>query len=178
MKRLALLKEALPSLARVGLLWNPDNLSFAFQFKETQAAARILGIELQSLPATSAADFEGAIKAAADGRADAVILTSDTIQTSERAKLVAMAMRHRLPVVGEFREIADAGAIMSYGPSRADMWRRAAGYVDRILKGTNPGELPVEQPTRFDLVINLKTAKALGLELPPMLLARTDEVIE
>ncbi len=177
-KRLEILKETLPRLNCVAMLWNPNNASLALQFKETQAAAQVLGLQFQSLPATTLDDFEPSIKAAANARCDAVISTSDTIQISQRAKIVATAIRHGLPVIGEFREIADAGAILSYDPSRADMWRRAAEYVDKILKGTKAGDLPVEQPTRFDLVINVKTAKALGLPIPPTLLARADEVIE
>jgi len=177
-KRLEILKETLPRLNCVAMLWNPNNASLALQFKETQAAAQVLGLQFQSLPATTLDDFEPSIKTAANARCDAVISTSDTIQISQRAKIIATAIRHGLPVIGEFREIADAGAILSYGPSRADMWRRATEYVDKILKGTRAGDLPVEQPTRFDLVINLKTAKTLGLEIPPTLLARADEVIE
>ena len=178
MKRLELLKEALPSSTRVAMLWNPANPSLALQFEGTRAAAQNLGLDLQSLPAGRTEDFEPAIRAAANARADAVITTSDSVQVSRRAEIVVIAARYRLPVMGEFVEIARAGALLSYGPSRQDLWRRSAGYVHKILNGTKPGELPVEQPTKFDLVINLNTAKALGLTIPPTLLARADEVIE
>ena len=177
-KRLEILREALPHLSRVAMLWNPDNVSLALQFKEAEAAARTLGIQFQSLPAKTVDDIEPSIKAAANARCDAVISTSDTMQISHRTQIITTAMRHGLPVIGEFREIAAAGAIVSYGPSRVDMWRRAAEYVDKILKGTKAGDLPVEQPTRFDLVINLKASRALGLNVPPTLIARADEVIE
>jgi putative ABC transport system substrate-binding protein len=177
-KRLEILKETLPRLNRVGILWNPGNASLALQFKETEEAAGALGIQLQSLPAMTVSDFESSIRSAADTGCDAIISTSDTLQISQRAQIVASAMRYRLPVVGEFREIVMAGALLSYGPSRGEMWRRAAEYVDKILRGTMAGDIPVEQPTRFELLINVKTAKALGLDISPMLRARADEVIE
>jgi putative ABC transport system substrate-binding protein len=177
-KRLEVLKETLPHLTRVAMLWNPKNASLALQYKETEAAARQLGLRLHSLPAVTMADFDIGIKAAAETGADAVITTSDANQVSQRARIVELALRNRLPVVGEFREIAAAGALLSYGPNRVDMWRRAAGYVDKIFKGTKPSDLPVEQPTRFELIMNSKTARTLGLTIPPTLLARADEVIE
>ena len=116
--------------------------------------------------------------AAAKARADAIFASSDAVQTTNRARIAALAIQHKLPLSAEFKIVASAGALFTYGPSVADLWRRAGGYVDRILKGEQPGDLPVQQPTKFELVINLKTAKALGLTVPPTLLAQADEVIE
>jgi putative tryptophan/tyrosine transport system substrate-binding protein len=116
--------------------------------------------------------------AAAKARADAIFASSDAIQTANRAHIAALAIQHKLPLCAEFKIVASAGALFTYGPSVADLWRRAGGYVDRILKGEQPGDLPVQQPTKFELVINLKTAKALDLTVPPTLLARADEIIE
>lgn len=116
--------------------------------------------------------------AAAKARADAIFASSDAIQTTHRAHVAALAIQHKLPLSAEFKIVASAGALFTYGPSVADLWRRAGGYVDRILKGEQPGQLPVQQPTTFELVINLRTAKALGLTVPPTVLARADEVIE
>ena len=177
-KRLEILKEALPHLRRVAMLSNPANASLVLQVSETEAAARLLGVQFKAIAVKSSDDLETGVEAALAVRADAIITTSDSIQVSERARIVELAMRNRLPVIGEFREIAGAGALLSYGPNRVDMWRRAGDYVDKILKGARPNDLPIEQPTRFELLINLKTAKALGLEVPPTLLARADEVIE
>jgi len=177
-KRLELLREIVPGLVRVAMLWNPTNDSLVLQFRETETAARILNLQLQSLPVTTASEFSNAVKAAREARAGALITTSDSVQVGQRAEIAKLAVESRLPLMGEFREIAEAGAILTYGPSRTDMWRRAAGYVDKILKGAKPTELPVEQPTRFELILNLKTAKALDLAVPPTLIARADEVIE
>ena len=163
------------------MLWNPANPSLALQFEGTKAAAQNLGLDLQSLLCrTNAEDFEPAIRAAANARADAVITTSDSVQVSRRAEIVVIARALRTSGHGRVRNRGgqSGGALESYGPSRQDLWRRSAGYVHKILNGTKPGELPVEQPTKFDLVINLNTAKALGLTIPPTLLARADEVIE
>jgi putative tryptophan/tyrosine transport system substrate-binding protein len=177
-KRLELIKEALPGLVRVAMLWNSTNASLALQFKETQTAARLLGIELLSLEATNIAEILSQVEAAAVAHTDALITVGDPIQTGRDAEIITLATRLRIATIGEFKEFAVAGAIMSYGPSRTDMWRRAAGYADKILKGAKPADLPVQQPTRFELVINLKAAKALGLTVPASLLARADEVIE
>jgi ABC-type uncharacterized transport system substrate-binding protein len=177
-KRLEILKEALPHLRRVAMLSNPANASLVLQVSETEAAARLLGVQFDAIAAKSSDDLEAGIEAALAVRADAIITTSDSMQVSERARIVELAMRNRLPVIGEFREIAGAGALLSYGPNRVDMWRRAGDYVDKIFKGARPNDLPVEQPTRFELLINLKTARMLGLTVPPTLLARADEVIE
>ena len=177
-KRLELLKEALPRLARVAVLWNPNNASVHLKFRETVSAARLLSLQLQSLEARVPGDLETQFQAAARARTDALITADDQFLSSQRVKIVSLAMHHRLPVASEFREFAEAGGLCSYGPSLTDMARRTAIYVDRILKGAKPADLPVEEPTKFELVINLKTAKALGLTIPRSLLLQADQVIE
>jgi ABC-type uncharacterized transport system substrate-binding protein len=177
-KRLELLKELLPRLARVAVLWNAANPYPALVFKETQAAGRTLGIEVQSLEVRDPRDFDGAFEALRRQRPDALITVEDPL-TFNYMKLIAdFAAGQRLPTLHGFREDVAAGALMSYGANLADLFRRAAGYVDKILRGAKPADLPVQQPTKFELVINLTTAKALGLTVPPSLLARADEVIE
>ena len=177
-KRLQLSGEIVPGLTRLAFLWDPNNASIALQFKETEAAGRAVGVQVQSVEVTTVAQIEAGMLAAAKARADAIFASSDAIQTANRAHIAALAIQHKLPLSAEFKIVASAGALFTYGPSVADLWRRAGGYVDRILKGEKPGDLPVQQPTKFELVINLKTAKALGLTVPPTLLARADEVIE
>jgi putative ABC transport system substrate-binding protein len=177
-KRLEILKAALPGLARIAVLGNPTNVSVQLKVKETASAARLLGLQFQSLEVRVPDDLETQIQAAARARADALVTADDQFLSSQRAQVVALAMRHRLPVASEFSEFAEAGSLRSYGPSLTDLARRTATYVDRILKGAKPGDLPIEQPTKFELVINLKTAKALGLTIPPSLLRRADQVIE
>jgi putative tryptophan/tyrosine transport system substrate-binding protein len=177
-KRLELLKELLPRLARVAVLWDAANPSAATVFKETQRAGRTLGIEVQSLEVRGPDDLDGAFEAARKQRPDAMITAEDPLTFSYRKRIADFATRQQLPSLSELREFAAAGGLISYGANRTDLSRRAAGYVDKILKGANPADLPVQQPTKFDLVINLTTAKALGLEIPPTLLARADEVIE
>jgi ABC-type uncharacterized transport system substrate-binding protein len=177
-KRLELLKETLPKLARVAVLWNPSNASVVLKFKETEAAARVLGVQLQSLQVQRPSDLESAFQAASHARTDALVTADDQFLSSQRVQIVGLAMRHRLPMASEFREFAVAGGLISYGPSLTDLARRAAVYVDKILKGAKPGDLPIQQPTKFELVVNLKTAKALGLTIPQTLLQRADQVIE
>jgi len=177
-KRLEILKEAVPRASRVALLSNPRNASLVLQVKEAEAAAQIIGLELQLLPVQDVRDLEPSIKAAAEGRANAIITTSDNIQVIQRAQIVNLAMGYQIPVIAEYREIAEAGALLSYGPSRQDSWLRAAAYVDKILDGAKAADLPIEQPSRFELVINLKSARNLSLEISPYLLSRADEVIE
>jgi putative ABC transport system substrate-binding protein len=177
-KRLELLKELSPGLARVAVLWNAANPYPARVFKETQAAGRTLGIEVQSLEVRSANDFDGAFEAARTQRPDALITVEDPLTVDYRKRIADFAVANRLPSLYGFREFAIAGGLMSYGANIADLVRRAAGYVDKLLKGAKPADLPVEQPTTFELIINLKTAKALGLQVPPTLLARADEIIE
>ena len=177
-KRLELLKETNPKFSRVAVLWNPESPGLSLAFKESQAAARALGLELQSLEVKGPEDFESAFKAAADKRTGALLVPSFPFFMSHRAKLVELAVKSRLSAIYADREYVEAGGLMSYGPSLADLYRRAASYVDKILKGRKPADLPVEQPTKFEFVINLKAAKQIGLTIPPNVLARADKVIK
>jgi putative ABC transport system substrate-binding protein len=177
-KRLQLLTEALNKVSRVAVLMNPGNQSNLFFLKETQTAARVLGVQIQPLEVRNPDEFERAFEAAARGRADALMAFDDPVIHSYRKRIVALAAKRRLPAMYGTREFADDGGLMAYGPHRPDLYRRAATYVDKILKGAKPADLPVEQPTRFELVINLKTAKALGLTIPPSVLVRADQVIQ
>ena len=177
-KRLEVIRDAIPGLTRLALLWNPENPSLALQFEETEEAANKLGLELLSLRVITLTDIRSAIAAASQAQAHAICATSDGVQTANRALIAKLAIDHMLPLMGEFKTVAEAGALLSYGPAVDDLWRRAAEYADRILRGENPAELPIQRPTKFELVINLKTARAIGLIVPPMLLARADVVIE
>jgi putative ABC transport system substrate-binding protein len=177
-KRLELLKEAIPKVLRVAVLSNPANPGHPIMLKEMDVAAHTLKVELQRLEARSPNDFKGAFQAATQGRVEGFIALDDGLFFSERVQIVALVARSRLPAVYGFRETAEAGGLMVYGANLRDQWRRAASYVDKILKGAKPADLPVEQPTKFELIINLKTAKALGLTIPPSLLQRADQVIE
>jgi putative tryptophan/tyrosine transport system substrate-binding protein len=177
-KRLELLKELLPRLARVAVLWNAANPYSALVFKQVQAAGTILGIEVQSLEVRQPDDFDGAFETVRRQHPDALMTVEDPLTINHRKRIANFAIGELLPTLQGFREFVAAGALMSYGANVIDLARRAAGYVDKILKGANPADLPVEQPTKFDLVINLTTAKTLGLTVPPSLLARADEVIE
>jgi putative ABC transport system substrate-binding protein len=176
-KRLELLKEAIPGILRVSILWNPENPSSVSGFKETQEAARTLAMQLQSLKVRSADDFAGAIQAATKAKARALTVVSDSLMFSNRRRLLELASKNKLPTMHTQSLWVDAGALMSYGTNFPDLYRRAAIYVDKILKGAKPAELPVEQPMKFELVINLKTAKQIGLTIPPNVLARADKVI-
>jgi putative ABC transport system substrate-binding protein len=177
-KRLELLKEILPRLVRVAVLWNAANPYPAIVFKETQAAGRRLAIEVQSLELRSPDDFDGAFDKARRQRPDALIAVEDPLTNSLYKRIVEFAATEQLPSLHGIKEEAEAGGLISYGASLPDLFRRAAGYVDKILKGAKPADLPVQQPTKFELVINLKTAKTLGLQVPDKLLAIADEVIE
>jgi putative tryptophan/tyrosine transport system substrate-binding protein len=177
-KRLELLKEAVPTLARVAVLWNATNPVKVLDWHETQAAASALGLQLHSLEVRGPPDFAGAFDAAPRDRADALVVLPDGLINSHRKQIVDFATARRLPGMYPYREFVDAGGLMSYAPSYVDLFRRAAVYVDRILKGTKPADLPVEQPTKFELVLNMKTAQALGLALPPSILFQADEVIK
>jgi putative ABC transport system substrate-binding protein len=176
-KRLELAKEALPGLAHVAIIWSPNNASVALRFKETEAAARAMGLKLHSIEAPQPKEFDTDLEAAARAGAQALITTEGALMLGQRAEIIRAALKHRLPAISGLRVFADAGSLLSYGPDNPDLWRRAAGYVDKILAGTRPADLPVEQPTKFELVVNLKTATALGLSIPPSLLQRADEVI-
>jgi putative ABC transport system substrate-binding protein len=177
-KRLELLKELLPRLSRVAVFWNAANPYPAIVFKETQAAGRTLGIEVHSLEVRGPDDLDGAFAAARQQHPDALISVEDPLTFTYRKRIADFAVAEQLPSLHGISEEVKAGALISYGANQPDLIRRAAGYVDKILKGAKPADLPVQQPTTFELVINLKTARALGLEVPPTLLARADEVIE
>jgi len=177
-KRLGLLKEAVPHISRVAVLWNPSHSEASASFRETEGATRALGLSLESIEVRSAADLEGAFRRAVARHADALTVLLDPVTLLNEAKVAELAARSRIPSIFYERRFATAGGLMAYGPLDEDLHRRAAGYVDKILKGAKPADLPVEQPTKFELVINLKTAKALGLTIPPSLLQRADEIIQ
>jgi ABC-type uncharacterized transport system substrate-binding protein len=180
-KRLELLTQAVPGVSRVAVLWQPGGQGERTDkdmVKEADVAARALGVRLQVVEARGPDDFDKAFSDMTRARADALMVLGGTMFISERRRLVDLAAKNRLPAVYLWREFVDAGGLMSYGANTADLYRRAATYVDKILKGAKPADLPVEQPTKFELVINLRTAKALGLTIPPSLLQRADQVIE
>jgi len=179
-KLLELLKQAVPGVSRVALLLKPDATPDRMKLflKEADVAAQALGVELQVVEARGPADFERAFSDISKARAGALAVLATPVFSSARQRLVNLAEKNRLPTVFAFREYVEAGGFMSYGPDLADLFRRAATYVDKILKGAKPADLPVEQPTKFELVINLKTATALGLTIPQTLLLRADQVIE
>ena len=177
-KRLDLLREKVPSLAKVAVVLNDGNPSSRLGLEDVTAGAKTLGIAVVSFGIRDAAGIGRAFDDAARNRVGAALTVSDAFLWSQREQIVAMAARHRLPAIYPEAEFVAAGGLMAYGPNVPDNFRRAAAYVDRILKGARPGDLPVERPTKFDLGINLKTAKALGLTIPPSLLLRADQVIE
>jgi putative ABC transport system substrate-binding protein len=177
-KQLELLKEAVPRASRVALLWNPDNPWHPAAVKALQTTAGSQGFQLQVLEVRGPEAFDGAFHAMATERAQALLVLADPMMFMHWQRLADLATKHRLPMVGNVRAYTGAGSLMSYWADRTDLSRRAASYVDRILKGARPGELPIEQPTKFELIINLKTAKALGLTIPQSLLLRADEVIQ
>ena len=176
-KRLELLKEAGLPLSQVAVLFNPANPAFEPQWKAMSAAGVALGIPLQPVEVRDATEFEDGFKAMARERVTALIGLQDPLFVSQRQQLVALAARTRLPMLSPWKEVTEAGGLMSYGANPSDLFRRAAGYVDKILKGAKPADLPVEQPMKFELVINLKTAEALGLTIPPTILFQAAEVI-
>jgi len=177
-KRLELLREVVPKLSHIAVLWNPDNPFHTGSLKETRAAARVLGIKAQFLGVRVSEDLPAAFASIVKERPGALLVLADRVFLHNRARIVDFEAKQRLPGVYAYRELVEAGGLMSFGPNYADMHRRAASYVDKILKGSKPADLPVEQPTRFELMINLKTAKALGLKIPPSLLARADAVVQ
>ena len=177
-KQLQLLKEALPGISRVALLSNPTVPSNALLAKEAEVAARSLKVQLQVLEARAPGDFASAFSAMRKDRAGALIVLTSSMFFAERSRIAELAAQNRLPSLYGSKEWAEAGGLMTYGTSPRESWRRAATYVDKILKGAKPGDLPIEQPTKFEVVINLKTAKALGLTIPQSLLQRADQVIE
>ncbi|MBI3706665.1 MAG: ABC transporter substrate-binding protein [Proteobacteria bacterium] len=177
-KRLELLKEVIPGLTRVAVLLNSSNPVSGPELRETETAARSLGLQLQSLSVTDPRGFESAFSSMNSARADALIVLSDAMFFGQRGQIADLATANRLPAISWFGDFAKSGGLMSYGPDVLAMARRAATYVDKIRNGAKPADLPIEQPTRFEFMINLKTAKALGITIPPTLLVRADEVIE
>ena len=177
-KRLELLNEFLHNVSRVAILMNPDNPISTIFLGETQDAAQRLGIKLQRLEARRLADVDDVFSRAANEHAEALVVFDDPVLWSFRAQIVAQAAMHKMPAIYGYKEFVDSGGLMSYGPDRPEQYRRTAVFVDKLLKGAKPADLPVEQPTKFALFINSKTAKALGVELPQALLLRADEVIE
>ena len=177
-KRLEILKQAVPRVARVAVLWNAAYQSKSDEFRDTQATAVALKVTLKSIEVQGNHDIDTALSTIARDRPDAIVLFADPLTAAHRHHITEQVLKLRLPMISELREFAQAGALLSYGASLADLFRRAAGLVDKILKGAKPADLPVEQPTKFEMIINLKTAKTLGLTIPPALLARADQVIE
>jgi putative ABC transport system substrate-binding protein len=177
-KELELLKETVPTVRRVAVLSNPANPGQPLSIREVNVAARSVGVQLQLLEARGPNEFDGAFAAMAKERVGALLVVADSMFIFHRTRLADLAARSRLPAAYGTRDHVEAGGLMSYGPSVRDLYRRGATFVDKILKGAKPGDLPVEQPTKFELVINMKTAKTLGLTIPPVLLLRADEVIQ
>jgi putative tryptophan/tyrosine transport system substrate-binding protein len=177
-KRLELLRELVPLLSQVAVFWNPANDFHHGSMKQAHAAAEKLKIKLQSLEVRKAEDLDGAFAAAIKERPDALLILADRVYLHNRNRMMDFATANRLPTILPYRELVEAGGLMSFGPSYEDMHRRAADYVDKILKGAKPGDLPIEQPTKFDLRVNLNAAKAIGLSIPESFLLRADQVIE
>ena len=179
-KRLELLHEALPNISRIAVMWNAGNVPALFRstsFKETKLAARALGLQLHYVPVRGPHELDGAFTTMTREHLDAFLTLPDPMFWNRRTQIADPAAKNRLPAIFLEREFVEAGGLMSYGPNVPDMARRAAGFVDRILKGAKPGDLPVEQPTQFVLATNLKTAKALGLTIPQSVLLRADDII-
>jgi putative tryptophan/tyrosine transport system substrate-binding protein len=176
-KRLELLREIVPGFRRLAILANVPNAAVALEVRDVEASASALGVNVTTLEIRRAEDIAPAFSALKD-RTDGLYIPASPLTNTNRVLINTLALDARLPTIHLYREILEGGGLMSYGPRYTDLFRRAADYVDKILRGTKPGEIPVEQPTKFELIINLKTAKALGLEIPPTLLARADEVIE
>ena len=177
-KRLELLREVLPAVSRVAVLWNPENQSLLAELKEIRAAAQVLGMNVQAMKVRTPGELDETFKAIVRERPEALLVMADRLFLHNRQRIMDFATKQRLPGVYAYRELVEAGGLMSYGPSYPGMHRRAAYFVDRILKGAKPADLPVERPTKFELLVNLKAAKALGLTIPPSVLQRADQVIE
>ena len=177
-KRLQLLKEAVPEVSRVAILYDPASLAAVLLVKEAQVAARTLRLTVHPLEVRTPDELGPAFDAMTRERAQALLALGDPFTMTHQRRILDLAAKRRLPVISQFRDFADGGGLMSYGPDRLDMFRRAATFVDKILKGAKPADLPVEQPTKFELVVNLKTAKALGLTIPQSILIRADHVIQ
>jgi putative ABC transport system substrate-binding protein len=177
-KRLQLLKELVSPLTRVAILYNPEDRNKEWEYKQSQEAADKLKLVLRAYEVRSPIDIDEAFARMVEDHAQALVIFADILMLAHLKKLADLALANRIPAMFGFREFTQMGGLISYGANLPEMWRRAASYVDKILKGVSPGDLPIEQPTRFELVLNPKTAKALGLEIPPNILARADEVIE
>lgn len=177
-KRIQLLREILPGMSRIAVLSNVDNPGHTPQIPAMERASSELGLKLQSLRVHGAGDFPAAFQAAARARAEALFVLDDTTFTRHRGEILKLANTHRMPIVSRYRDFAEAGGLIAYGPSLPAVYRRTAHYVDRILKGAKPSDLPIEEPTEFDLVVNLRTARALGLNIPPSVLLITTHVID
>jgi putative ABC transport system substrate-binding protein len=177
-KRLQLLKEVVPTLSRVAVLWKVDDPALTLSLRETVIAAQTLRIEFRSLGVRGPSEFETAFLTATQERAEALIVLEDPLTLQYRTEIARLANSRRLPTMYGLREYVESGGLIAYGPNLAQIYRRSATYVDKILEGAKPADLPVEQPVRFELLVNLKTAKALGIDVPPQLVARADEVIE
>ena len=176
-KRLEILKEILPAISRIAVLWNGANAVKRLDFKETELAAQSLGLRLQSLEVKAPDDFDDKLKAATTLRAAALVVLQDALISAKTKSIIDFTVNYRLPAMHGAAEVVAAGGLMSYAANIPDLFRRSAWYVDRILKGAKPADLPIEQPTKFELIINLKAAKQIGLTIPPNMLARADRVI-
>ena len=177
-KRLELIKETVPKLFRVAVLWDPKAPGSVRQWKENQLQAKDLGLQLHSMEVSSVAKFEGAFKDATRARSTALAVLQSPFTSTYQKQITDLATRHRLPAIYPRQDFVESGGLMSYGADRAEPYRRVASLVDKVLKGTKPADLPVEQPTKFELVINLKTAKALGVTIPPVVMMRAEKVIK
>ena len=177
-KRLELLKETIPKLSRVAVLWNPQNAGSTQVWKESQPPAKELGLQLHSIAVNSADELESEFKEAVKAHSDALVVTAGALLTTNQKHIINLLAKHRLPDISAGGEFVANGGLMSYGPDRIEPYQRAAVMVEKILKRAKPADLPVEQPTKFELMINLKTAKALGLTIPPVVLMRADKVIK
>jgi ABC-type uncharacterized transport system substrate-binding protein len=177
-KRLELIKETFPKVSPIAVLLDPEDQSKIVELKQVQAAAKVLEVNLQAIEVRSSGDFPSAFKAATKERAGAFLVLQSAVTNTGRKAIVELATKNRLPTMWAESGLMDAGGLMSYGPNYADLFRRAATYVDKILKGAKPADLPVEQPTKFEFIINLKAAKQIGLTIPPNVLARADKVIK
>jgi putative ABC transport system substrate-binding protein len=177
-KRVELLKEVVPHATRVAVLWNPNNHSKVLEWRDTLRGASALKLNLQSFEVRRSAELESALASIAQSKPDAIIAFAESLTIAFRQQIGKFALTNRFPLISALREFAEAGGLATYGVSRPDMWRRSASYIDKILRGAQPASLPVEQPTRFELVINLIAAKRIGLKIAPTMLTRADEVIE
>jgi putative ABC transport system substrate-binding protein len=177
-KRLELLKESFPKIRRMAVLGNPANAAYTIQTRETQAAGKTLALQVDIFEARDPGDFDSAFSAMAGKGDGAALLLSDPMFNAHRERIAGIAIKKRMPAISEFKEFVQAGGLMSYGTNIVEVYRRIAVYVDKILKGAKPADLPVEQPTNFDFLINLNTAKRIGVTIPPNVLARADKVIK